>query len=127
MPNIKPMSPAMEEKWIDLVCLSQIFQMCEDDKIVVIEDTSVNQEEVYLYNLRIALRSVNHKITKITYFWNRDGELDFIRYETTIRKNEYETAINLHKNFRSETCFERNELVSDSDTESESEDSTDPI
>ena len=124
MPNTNPMSATMKEKWIDLVSLSQRFYICEECEYAVIEDKSLISEELYLYNLRIALRSVGHKIVKITKCWSKDGDLDVICYKTSINKDEHEIAIDLFDEFMQQTRFDRHE-ESDSESESESE-SDDP-
>ena len=116
----------MKEKWIDLVSLTQRFHMCDECEYAVVEDISIINKEVYLYNLRIALRSVGHKITKITKFWNKEDNLDFIIYTTTITKEQHEIALDLYSNFEAEISFDRHENQSESEDEND-DDSTDPI
>jgi hypothetical protein len=113
------MSATMKEKWIDLVSLTQRFYPCDDCGYAVIEDKSLISEELYLYNLRIALRSVGHKITKITKCWNKDDNLDLICYKTTINKDQHKIAIQLFDDWISENTIDRNE---ESDSESEEDD-----
>lgn len=110
-----------KDKWIDLVSLAQRFYPCEDCKRGVIEDKSLISEELYLYNLRIALRSVGHKITKISKCWNKDGDLDVICYKTTINEQEYETAMKWFDDWIAETTIHRHENESESESESDNE------
>jgi hypothetical protein len=114
----------MKEKWIDLVSLAQRFYVCpdcQDCKHAEIEDNSLVNQEVYLYNLRIALRSVGHKITRITKCWNKDGDLDLIVYKTTITKKEHTIAMNLYDDYVKEVYYDREEEESDDEEEEEME------
>lgn len=84
-------SPEMKDKWVDLMCLLNAFHLSVENEYVVIKSVSL----VCLYTLRIALRSVGHKITEITKFFDRNNLLDLVCYKTTITNEEISIAIAL--------------------------------
>jgi hypothetical protein len=117
------MMPLMKEKWIDLITLAQRIIVCECCDKIKIEETNVMNHENYMYSLRIALRSVGRRITKVNKYYDKDDDLDLIVYETTITHDEYKIAIDLFDDWVTETHhqFHENE-DSDSESEDESED-----
>ena len=109
-----------KEQWIDLISLSQRINICDDCGFVVIEDKTLICEEMYLYNLRIALRSLGHKITKILKFWDKNEDLDLIAYKTTITKDEFTIAMKWFDDYTQEVYEDRYESeIEDEESEDE--------
>jgi hypothetical protein len=124
MPNIKPISSAMKEAWIDLECLSQSATIENGFAVLYWEycnrDGSIDPEDHTLrYKLRVALRAVGHKITKYITTYNDDGKLTFLEVVTSITEDEYMEAGRLYNKWVGETQEE--EYVHDSESECECE------
>lgn len=121
-----------DDAWIDLCVLAEngsgyykdsaffFFQYDEDEE----------HDPALIYNLRVALRSVGHKITRIHYTLV-DGKAFQVDIYTTVPRDEWTNARKLYGEWciatKTHEHFQDSDCDNDSDTESESEDSTDPI
>lgn len=101
--------PEQKENWIDLITLAQRIRWCDCCNVVKIEEVNVSNHEVYMYSLRVALRSVGHQIKKVNKYYNKDNNLDIVAYETTISYDEFKEAMQHFDDWVHETYHDFNE------------------
>jgi hypothetical protein len=119
-----------QEEWIDVATLSGSSAITKEGFAVLYwnydSDLNEKHDETLRYKLRVALRGVGHKITKVITTYDSDNEtVVAIGFITTITKDEWDEANRLYNEWVDET--HENEDVSDDESESESSESTDPI
>jgi uncharacterized lipoprotein YehR (DUF1307 family) len=125
MPEVQ-LTNKQKEAWIDLVTLATriTYQICECKERVVIEHHNIQTSEMFLYQLRVALRAVGHKMTSWTTATEDNGKDIVICYTTITNADVYKQAINLWEEWISETgvdddCDCRDECDCESESESE--------
>jgi hypothetical protein len=122
--------PTNQEEWIDLVSLVESTTY-QQGKIVFYFEYKEDEtaDRTLRYKLRVAIRSVGHKITKLVSYFYPNGNLHMLEIRTTITDKEFDDAIKMYNKWNREVEQLEYEVESesDSDTESESSESTDPI
>jgi len=112
----------MKEKWIDLYSLISCSGYINDKLCIFYQYGDNHPYRLYTsttYDLRIALRSVGHKITKkITHMY--DLEVVMIEYHTSITKEEDKVATKWWNEWVGET-HEEEYTETDSEDESDSD------
>ena len=131
----KPMTDAMKQKWIDLSCLiqSSFISTCDKKMVITLQYPKKYEQPDDVnpsYNLRIALRSVGHKINRVKKIYGGDY-LAFVYYSTSVSEEEHEKMRIYYNEWIDEThtydyIDEDTDCESDSESESESEEENDP-
>jgi len=124
-----------KQAWIDLVALSTrcVFQLCLCSGRVVIEHHNIETKDLFVYQLRVALRAVGHKIT----CWDTRRDMDtnkevVICYTSITNPETYQQAIDWFDDWTKEVIDNGNngecdcDEGSDTDNESESEPDENP-
>jgi len=119
-----------QEAWIDLQSLIQTTTY-ENKKAVFFFEYHDDEtpDETLRYKMRVAIRSVGHKITVVRKYFRSDHKLQMIEFRTTITDKEFDDAMKLYSNWIDEVedLIYSNDSESESESEDESQDSTDPI
>jgi hypothetical protein len=121
-----------KQAWIDLVALSTrcVFQLCLCKARVVIEHHNIETKDLFIYQLRVALRAVGHKITCWDTATDRDTNKEIVICYTSITDPQtYQQAIDWFDDWTREViddgsngecdCGEGSESESESETEDE--------
>jgi hypothetical protein len=123
--------PDNKELWIDLHSLITTSSFDGDSDCMVADyhyerdDGSLEPcDDTLIYKLRIALRAVGHKITKISSGFNTQYRCVWKEIYTTVNKSEWEESTKLYNTWVNEVCVERYE-VTDTDEEEEEEEQDD--
>ena len=113
-----------KDKWIDLKILGT-GSCIEGGKQTIYFEYSkdhpepMNDPKTYL--LRVALRSVGHKIIEVIYTYGNNLNVLFVEYKTTITKEESEYASKWYNEWISETHKEAYPDTDDDEEEEEEE------
>lgn len=124
----REMTEQQKEAWIDLVTLATRITWCACNGCVVIEHHDVKTKDLFLYQLRVALRAVGHKITEWTRATEENTENQAIICNTSIDDEEtYIDALNVFDDWCCETdgycpCDCRDECDCKSESESDEPD-----
>lgn len=121
------------DAWIDLHSLANYGSGFLHNKVFFFfhYEQDEKHDPALIYHLRVALRSVGHKITKIEYtLVGEEKRLYQVEIETTITTDEWRKAHQLYGEWATATKSHRcipHLADEERESEDESEDSTDPI
>jgi hypothetical protein len=120
-----------DDAWIDLCCMLETTGYYRDCAWFYFQydlEEGERHNATLIYNLRVAVRAVGHKITNIHYTLC-DNETFQLEITTSIPRDEWQVAKVLYENWCKETKTNHNhhsdseysESESESDSESETE------
>lgn len=114
-----------QEEWIDLVSLVESTTYQQGKIVFYFEyDEDERSDRTLKYKLRVAIRSVGHKITALTSTFYSNGNLHLLEIRTTITDKEFDSAIKVYNNWIHDV--EALEYECDSESESESDENDNP-
>jgi len=132
MPEVQTIDAEVEianqEEWIDLFCLLQDTAINTITRRAVLwfeYDDDEKHDKTLIYQLRVALRAVGHKIEHICYNIEHVGgdniaKVIGVEIETTIPESVMKGVNTLYRKWAAETKS-HNHVESDSESESESD------
>lgn len=119
-----------EEEWIDLFTLIETTNIISDRAWLYYEyDENEKHDKTLIYQLRLALRAVGHKIVRIHYSLLHDDDdiakVVQLDIETTVEGDEWKAAARRYTKWCEKTKTHEH-IQDDSDSESESGDDENP-
>ena len=95
-----------KQAWIDLVALSNRINWNELQKCVRIEHHDAKTRDLFAYSLRVALRQVGHKITRMYSIIDEDNNNKVWVFSTSIKDQEIlEDIMELYDDWLKEVEF----------------------